>query len=236
MKRILLALAAGLAACQAPQTRIVEASAPETSVRPGVNTSFLDPALDLAAFTERFEGESREIAQARVAIADAIGLRKGMAVADVGAGTGLFLELLAERVGPRGTVYELDIARPFVQHLRERAAAAGLRHVKARMCNDHSVGLPRNSIDIAFLCDVYHHFEYPRSTMESIASALKRGGQVVIVDFDRVPGQSRDWVLEHVRAGRAEVIAEMASFGFEAIEEVRVDGLSENYFLRFVKR
>jgi len=87
-----------------------------------------------------------------------------------------------------------------------------------------------------FICDTYHHFEYPHHTMASIHAALGRNGEVVIVDFERIPGVSREWTLDHVRAGKQEVIAEMESFGFDLVEEVEVPGLSENYVVRFRKR
>jgi ubiquinone/menaquinone biosynthesis C-methylase UbiE len=218
------------AACQR------DPSGAEESVRPDANKQFLAPDLDVAHYTEVFEGESREIAVERVAIADALGLEPGMEVADVGAGTGLFLELLAERVGAQGKVWELDIAQPFVEHLRARAAKGGYAQVEARLCDERSVDLPPASIDVAFLCDVYHHFEYPRSTMASIHSALRPGGSLVIVDFERVPGKSREWVLNHVRTGKQEVLAELASFGFELVEEVPIEGLAENYFVRLRPR
>lgn len=231
MRSLLAGLAlVALAACQRTP------SDAEPSIKPGANKQFLDPELDVAQFTETFEGESREIAVARVAIAEALGLRAGMAVADVGAGTGLFLELLAERVGPEGKVYSLDIAPPFVEHLRQRASAGGWKQVEVRLCGERSIELPEQSIDLAFLCDVYHHFEYPRSTMASIRSALRPGGRVVIVDFERIPGVSRKWVLDHVRTGKEEVLAELASFGFELVEEVAIEGLAENYFLRLAAR
>jgi len=208
----------------------------EESIRPGANKQFLTPDLDVGHFTEVFEGESRDISTARVAIADAVGLEPGMAVADVGAGTGLFLELLAERVGPEGKVWELDIAPQFVEHLRARAEQGNHAQVEARLCSERSIELPPASIDVAFLCDVYHHFEYPRSTMASIRSALRPGGKVVIVDFERIPGKSREWVLNHVRTGKPEVLEELRGFGFELVEEVTVPGLVENYFVRLAPR
>lgn len=96
--------------------------------------------------------------------------------------------------------------------------------------------LAPQSIDVAFICDTYHHFEYPRSTMASIRSALRPGGQLIIIDFIRIPGVSRDWILDHVRAGREEVIAEVKSDGFTLIETPDTPYLEENYVLRFRKR
>lgn len=72
--------------------------------------------------------------------------------------------------------------------------------------------------------------------MGSLHYALRTGGQVVIVDFERIPGVSREWTLGHVRAGKAEVIAELDRFGFDLLEELHIEGLEENWAARFQKR
>jgi SAM-dependent methyltransferase len=212
------------------------APAPEASVHPGINDDFLDPGLSIEQWMSRFEVESREIFAQREPIARALGLKPGDAVADVGAGTGLFMSPFAAEVGPQGKVYALDISPVFVQHLTARARELGLPQVEPRLCRQDSLDLPSGSIDKAFICDTYHHFEYPRHTMESLRDALRGGGEVLIVDFERVPGVSRDWVLEHVRCGKADVIAEVESYGFDLVEELHVPGLAENYALRFRRR
>jgi len=211
-------------------------SSPESSVKPGINDNFLDPDLDVARYVGIFEGESREVFHYREQIVAAIGLKPGQSVADVGAGTGPFMGPFARAVGVEGKVYAVDIAPPFVERLAQRARDEGYPQVEARLCSERSVDLPDDSIDLAFICDVYHHFEYPRSTMGSVRRALHEGGQVVIVDFERIPGKSRDWVLEHVRAGEREVIDEMDQFGFSLVEKLEVEGLQETWAARFRKR
>ena len=89
------------------------------------------------------------------------------------------------------------------------------------------------SVDLAFVCDTYHHFEYPRSTLESLFTAIRPGGSLVILDFERIPGESDEWVLEHVRAGKEVFRREIESAGFQFEREVTVEGLKENYVLRF---
>lgn len=239
---ILISLPLGLlcVACESGVSLVEPAEIThEPSVKPGINDSFLAEDLKVEEFVERFEGESREVYVHRQAIVDAIGLEVGDVVADVGAGTGAFLSAFADAVGHElagGRVIALDIAPKFVEHLEQRAAQEGLLQVEARLCGERSVGLPKKSIDVAFLCDVYHHFEYPRSTMASIHSALRRNGEVVIVDFDRIPGVSREWTLGHVRASREEVYAELESFDFEFVEEFDIPGLEENYAARFRRK
>ena len=155
-------------------------------------------------------------------------------LADVGAGTGLFVPLFSEAVGPAGTVYAVDIVPAFIEHMRTNAARQGLGNVRAVLCTERSVELEPGSIDLAFICDAYHHFEYPRSTMSSIHRALRTGGELVLIDFERIPGDSSAWVIDHVRAGKERVRSEIEGMGFELVEEV--DLLESNYVLRFRTR
>ncbi|HEX5012309.1 MAG TPA: class I SAM-dependent methyltransferase [Planctomycetota bacterium] len=210
-------------------------SPPVAGARPEINADFRKPDVDVERWVGTLESESREIAAQRAAITAAIGLRAGQAVADIGAGTGLFEEPFAEAVGPTGVVYAVDISQAFVDHIRERAAAAGLSQVQPVLCDDRSTGLPRGSVDVAFVCDTYHHFEHPNDTLASLHDALRPGGRLVVVDFERVEGQSRDWVLQHVRCGREQVIAEIEGAGFHFARTLPVAGLSENYVIEFVR-
>jgi len=206
---------------------------PEASVKPGINTEYLKPDVDAAQWIERFEREGREIFDQRARIVEAAGLRPGLRVADIGAGSGLFTLLFAERVGPRGEVVAVDIVPAFLEQIRQRAAAAGFKNVRTVRATERSVELPPRSVDLAFVCDTYHHFEYPRHTLASLHRALKPGGELVLVEFRRVPGESSDWVLNHVRAGEAVFTAEIEAAGFKKVG--RADFLRENYLIRFRK-
>lgn len=210
--------------------------AAETSVKPGINKDYLNPNLEVAAFEQRFEVESREIFAQRQAITDLVGLRSGMAVADVGAGTGLFSLRFAAEVGPQGKVYAVDIVPRFVEHIRGLAKERQQAQLEAVLCTERSVELPANSVDLVFLCDTYHHFEYPQSTLASIHRALKPGAALIVVDFIREPGLSRPWILEHVRAGQAQVRSEIEAAGFRLVRQEATPFLVENYMLRFEKR
>jgi ubiquinone/menaquinone biosynthesis C-methylase UbiE len=203
----------------------------EKSVRPGINKPFENP--DVKEFLGKFEVESREIFAQRKEIVAACKLRPGMAVADVGAGTGLFTLLFARAVGPEGKVYAVDIARPFIQHIEKTAVKEGLKNVVGVVCSQTSAELPPASVDLVFICDTYHHFEFPSRTMKSIHRALKPEGRLVLIDFKRIPGVSREWVLNHVRAGQEVVTREVVESGFRLAGEERKLMLKENYFLRF---
>lgn len=210
-------------------------AAGEQSVRPGINERFVDPKLDVAEWLGRFEIESREAFSARDAVLKACGIKAGARVADIGAGTGFYSRLFAEAVGGQGWVYAVDISPRFLEHINRQSHADGISNITCVLGADRSIRLPQNSIDVAFICDTYHHFEYPQSTLASIRSALKPGGTLIVMDFERIPGKSREFILGHVRAGKEVFRKEVEDAEFEFVEEVAVPGLKENYFLRFRK-
>ena len=205
--------------------------ADEKSVKPGINAEYLKPDLNVTQWTERFEREGREIYDHREKIVAAAELKPGQTVADIGAGTGLFMPYFSRAVGPTGKVVAVDIVPAFVAKLKGRATELGLANVSTVLCTERSVELPPASIDVAFICDVYHHFEYPQSSLASIRKALKPGGTLVVVEFKRIPGVSSEWIMNHVRAGQEVFEAEIAAAGFVRIGESPI--LKDNYILRF---
>ncbi len=205
--------------------------ASEQSAKPGINDRWM--STEIEPLVESLESESREIYVNRRLLAEVAGPRPGMDVADVGAGSGFMARELAGLVGPTGTVYAVDINPVMMQHVALRAAADDIQNLQTTVCSDRSVNLAAGSVDMVFICDTYHHFEYPLSTLRTIHEALRPGGQIVLVDFRREPGKSRTWILDHVRAGQEVVIREITAAGFELIDRHDVPELRENYVLRF---
>jgi ubiquinone/menaquinone biosynthesis C-methylase UbiE len=214
---------------------LLTSCAPEKNVNPEINKEYKNTKVEVWA--ERFEKPQREVFRDREAIVDALALRPGMSVGDVGAGTGLFTEIIARRVGPRGRVYAVDVVPEFIEHIRQRIAAAGLTNVETILCKQDSTSLPAHSVDLVFLCDTYHHFEFPRSTIHSIHHALRPNGELFVVDYIRKQGVSTDWVMNHVRAGQEVFTAEIESCGFERLPDTTLKAeLKENYVMHFRKR
>jgi FkbM family methyltransferase len=207
--------------------------AQEKSVSPGINKPYENP--DVGASIGKFEKEGRDVYDHRDAVVKACRLKPGLAVADIGAGTGLFTRLFAPLVGERGRVYAVDIAEDYVKHVEKTAAEQGLRNVVGVVCDAQSVKLPAASIDVAFTSDTYHHFEFPQKTLASIREALRPQGQLIVVDYQRIEGQTADWLLKHVRADKETVIAEIMMAGFKFVREEQL-GFKESYFLLFEKR
>ena len=203
----------------------------ERSVSPGINSYYRDP--NWQQWVNTFERPGREVYDRRHAIVDATGVRPGDVVADIGAGTGLFTRLFAERVGPEGRVYAVDISDTFIRNIMRAAEHHGYTNIEGVVNNDRDVLLPAASIDTAFLVDTYHHFEYPVSMLSSIHASLKPGGILIIIDFRRDPRTSSRWVMGHVRAGKDTVIEEITDAGFGLVDDMPL--LRTNYYLVFRK-
>ena len=207
----------------------VQAEAP--AVGPDMNAYYYDADPD--HWAEIFERSGREVFDRRFQVVEALGIKPGMRIADVGAGTGLYTMLFARAVGPAGRVYAVDISESFVESIAARAAEYHVDNVVPVVNDQQSTTLPPDSVDLVFLADTYHHFEYPRAMLASIHQALVPGGALAIIDFRRLPGVSNPWIMGHVRAGREEVIDEVEAAGFRFEDEpLKLRG---NYFLRFRK-
>lgn len=204
--------------------------AQEPTARQDINRRFVNP--DFGVWAGRFERPGREVYDRRDDIVTATGVTQGMSVADVGAGTGLFTRLFSDAVGNTGKVYAVDISQVFVDNILRISREHGQDNVVGVVNTPRSVSLPPDSADLVFICDTYHHFEYPQEMMRSIRDVLKPDGSVVIVDFRKIPGFSTPWVMGHVRANEAVFIKEIEAAGFKLVEDN--DLLRTNYFLRFM--
>ncbi|MGE5153242.1 MAG: class I SAM-dependent methyltransferase [Bdellovibrio bacteriovorus] len=196
---------------------------------PHINQPF--QGANLAHWPSIFERPGREVFERRLQILAAARIEPGMRVADIGAGTGLFTSLFARALGPAGRVYAVDISAGFIATLTERARSEGLTNVVPILNDQQGTGLDEKSIDLAFVCDTYHHFEDPAAMLSSIRRALVPGGALIIIDYRREPRVSSRWVMSHVRAGRDQVVREVTAAGFRLVEEPEL--LRESFFLRF---
>lgn len=202
-------------------------SAQQTDVA-GLNERYKDPELQVEVWADRFESEGREVFDFREEIVASIGLEPGQAIADVGAGTGLYEPLFAAAVGTGGTVYAVDIVPRFIEYIATKAAERNLTQITTILGDDRSTGLAEGSVDVVFVCDTYHHFEDHEAMLASIHQALRPGGRFVVVDYERIEPR-----IEHIRADKAQFTAEIEANGFRLTEEVEIEGMEENYVLHF---
>jgi len=230
---------------------LISCAEPRQSVKPGINERFKGD-FAVGPWVERFESESREVFDHRQAIMSAVNAQPGADIADIGAGTGFYTFMFADSVGPTGTVYAVDIARPFVDHIAQRAVERNQSQINPIRCAEDDANLPRASIDKAFICDTYHHFEYPNATMDSIAQAMRPGGDLYVIEFRRyaegegtddakwmaLPQERREWIRGHVRCDRATIIREIEVAGFQYDDDFAPDCndlMAENYLMRFTR-
>ena len=205
--------------------------AEEKNVNPGINEYYYD--AEFQRWVSVFERPGREVYDKRHTIVSLLALKPGMEIADIGAGTGFYTQLFAEVVGKSGKVYAVDISQNFIENILRIAKKQGLNNIEGIINNPQSINLAPKSIDLAFICDTYHHFEYPQTILTSIHQSLRPGGKLVIIDFRKQPGVSSRWVMSHVRANETTVIKEVETAGFRLVAQQ--DILRSNYFLTFVK-
>src|SRR5712692_7746751 len=117
------------------------------------------------------------------AVIDALGLRGGEVVADLGAGAGYFTFRIAPKVGKTGRVLAVDIQDEMLETIRRRATALKVTNVKEVKDSETDPKLPVNGVDIVLMVDVYHELAYPYEVMTKVCKALKPGGRVVFVEY-----------------------------------------------------
>jgi SAM-dependent methyltransferase len=127
--------------------------------------------------TERMNEERPDL------VLNALDLKPGMTVADIGAGTGYYAWRIAQRIGAAGTVYAVDVQPEMIKALERQMSRRGAANVKAVTGTPANPKLPRNSLDLALMVDVYHEFEQPYEMLAAIVAALKPGGRVAFVEF-----------------------------------------------------
>ncbi len=177
-----------------------------------------------AFWKNRLEGEERDAYQEPDRVVDAMQIREGMRVADIGAGTGYFLGRLSQATGARGRVLGIDIAPNMVRFMRERIDEEDLGNVSLRLALTDDPLLEDASVDRILIVNTWHHIPDRTAYAAKLARSLKPDGRVFVVDFKKssAHGPSADDKLEPGR-----VAAELAS----AFSRVRVDEglLSDQY-------
>ena len=133
-----------------------------------------------ANWLERPEREKEERPDLAI---QALKLKPGEAVADIGAGTGYYTRRLARLVGDRGTVYAVEIQQEMLDLLTNKLAQLKIHNVKPVLGTIKDPKLPAAAVDMALLVDVYHEFDYPYEMVRSLCASLKPGGRLVFVEF-----------------------------------------------------
>ena len=162
---------------------------------------------------------------------DAIGVQRGSTVADIGAGVGYFTWRLAERVGATGVVYGEDIQQQMLDMLTKNVEARHLTNVREVLGAPDDPKLPKNSLDLVLLVDVYHEFSEPEKMLDRIREAMKPGGRIVFLEYraedPKVP------IREEHKMTVAQVRAEVQPEGFRFDKTIEV--LPQQHIIIFKK-
>src|SRR5512140_1916279 len=147
-----------------------------------------------AGIAKTLDSATRAEEQKPEQLVSELGLKKGDRVADVGTGTGYILPYLSRAVGSDGVVYAEDIFSDFLDRARDKAKSEKLLNVRFVLGADRDPKLPASELDMALLLESYHHFEYPKTMLDNIRTALKPGGRLALVDYYK-----RGGMAEHER-------------------------------------
>jgi ubiquinone/menaquinone biosynthesis C-methylase UbiE len=174
--------------------------------------------------------ESLEIEE----VVSQIGLRPGDLVADIGAGTGIFSVPLARAVRPGGRVMSVEVDPGFLPLIRDKAAQGNVDNIQPVLGKFEDPRLPRADMDVVFFHDVLHHIADRAGYLERVASYVKPGGRVVIVDYDmNVPGVPHSNQPEML-ISPDQVDGWMRAVGFELTREVEM--FDDKFFVIYTKR
>jgi FkbM family methyltransferase len=128
------------------------------------------------------ERPEREQEEGSALLMKNLDLKPGMAVADIGAGSGYYTVKMAEMVG-KGKTYAVDVEPQMIAYLEKRAKQEKISNITTVLCTEQSVKLPAASVDVMLLVDVYHEFSYPYEMGRSMLDALKPGGRLFLVEY-----------------------------------------------------
>ena len=163
---------------------------------------------------------------------DALKLKPGMVVADIGAGVGYMSLRLAKRVGPSGKVYANDLQPEMLAKLRENAAKAKITNIVTVLGDVADPKLPASTMDLVLLVDVYHEFSAPQQMLRKIRETLKPDGRLVLLEY-RAEDPNVPINPEH-KMTIAQVKAELEAEGF--VLQPVVETLPRQHILILTKK
>lgn len=196
-------------------------------------------ALLLLVVSLAAQESARDAWQRPAEVLEALGIRAGSVVADIGCGRGYFTAHLARRVGAAGSVYAVEVDPQALAAVEELVARHGFSQVRVVEGQADDPRLPPETLDVALIVDSYHEFRRPDAMLEKIFGALKPGGLLGIIDRAAEPGQERASYLRRHRIPKEFVEQDAARHGFRFLREapgfLRPLGSVSFYFLVFEK-
>jgi len=183
---------------------------------------------DAEHWAQIFESPDRAKWQKPDEVVRALKLKPRETVVDIGAGTGYFTRRFARAVGPSGEAIGLDIEPGMIDYMKTDARKLGLTNYLARLSKPDDPGLAPDSVDVVFFCDVLHHVDDRVAYLKKVASGLKSGGRVAVVDFK---ASAPIGPPASMRVARERMVDQFRQAGYKLVAEHHF--LPYQYFLEF---
>jgi ubiquinone/menaquinone biosynthesis C-methylase UbiE len=183
-----------------------------------------------AAWLER-EGRDKE--ERPEVVLEAMELKEGMTVAEIGTGTGYFARRIAKVVGPTGKVLAVDIQPEMLVLLEKYAAEGGIKNIVPILGTETDPKLPKAGVDRILMVDVYHEFQKPEEMLARIRESLAPGGRVILVEY-RAEGETASHINKEHRMTTEQVLSEWNQAGFELINQLET--LPSQHLFLFTSR
>ena len=167
----------------------------------------------------RWESADRDKWQRPNDVMDAMGLKPGSAVADIGAGRGYFARHFAGRVGSTGAVYAVDIDQERLDNLGENARKEGLTQIRVVRGRTDNPMLEPESVDAILIMNSYHEFREYDEMMREMLKALRPGGVLAIIDSPMERAKSRQAYHDEHDIPKDVVKEDAARAGFKFLRE-----------------
>lgn len=195
----------------------------------GQETHHHHPPGSTSEYIRALEDPTRADWQRPDEVVQKLELMPGMEVADLGAGSGYFTVRLARAIGPAGKVYAIDIDSEMLAYLTRRAQEEHLENIQTVLAGPHDPKLPPGSLDLIFICNTLHHISQREKYYPLLVRALKPGGRLVNIDFEKRPLPLGP-PLE-MKIAKEAMIEEVKPAGFRLVKGF--DFLKYQYFLVF---
>jgi ubiquinone/menaquinone biosynthesis C-methylase UbiE len=182
---------------------------------------------DLAGYIAAQESPDRAAWQKPDQVLDALDIKTGQTVCDIGAGPGYFALRIAKRVGPGGRVFAVDVEPRILDVLRARIEKGGVRNVTPVLASATDPLLPPRSCDLVLIVDAYHHFPDRPRYLQRLAALVRPGGRLANVDWHK---HKTDFgpPLDH-RIAREDFLADAATANLRVVAEPKL--LPHQYFI-----
>jgi len=175
-------------------------------------------------WAKSFDDPSRDEWQMPAKVIEALQLRPGLKVADIGAGTGYFTMRLAKSPAAP-TVFAVDIEKGMVAHIQQRAMHDGLKNIVGVVAATDRANLPE-PVDLVLIVDTYHHIPNRVAYFAALKASMRPGGRLAIIDFRKGAPAGPP---EEFRFTPDQIGAELAKAGFSL--ETSHDFLPRQMFL-----